>query len=182
MEKKEFVEELSRLHNINIDANKFTSLYNRYQKEIHANICRVLGSDSFAEDIQQEVFSLLWKQRYSVSQEQSIGGWLYQTSYYKSLEYIRQKAKIPIDSFNEIFLDIKDKVITDNTAEKTRALRDAIKYLPDRKRKAFILCKIRGYTYERAADIMGISKETIRGYLKESMKLVRLHIFNNRTF
>ena len=48
--------------------------------------------------------------------------------------------------------------------------------LPDHSKKVFKLCVLEGIKYENAAEIMGITVNTVKYHLKKSFKLLRLNL------
>jgi len=50
--------------------------------------------------------------------------------------------------------------------------------LPAQNRKVFELCVIEGIKYESAAEIMGITVNTVKYHLKKSFKILRLNLRN----
>ncbi|PZP50397.1 MAG: hypothetical protein DI598_05645 [Pseudopedobacter saltans] len=45
-----------------------------------------------------------------------------------------------------------------------------------KKQEVFKLCKLEGKSYNETAMQMGISRETVKSYLKESMRSIRSYI------
>ena len=50
--------------------------------------------------------------------------------------------------------------------------------LPAQNRKVFELCVMEGIKYEGAAEIMGITVNTVKYHLKKSFKILRLNLRN----
>jgi len=50
--------------------------------------------------------------------------------------------------------------------------------LPDQNKKVFELCVLEGIKYENAADIMGITVNTVKYHLKKTFKILRLKLKN----
>src|ERR1700761_1581884 len=71
----------------------FGHIYNRYSPAVYANIRKIVKPVDLAEDILQEVFTVLWTNRGKIEPGQSIGNWLFVVSYNRSLSCLRQKLK-----------------------------------------------------------------------------------------
>jgi RNA polymerase sigma factor (sigma-70 family) len=163
----------------------FTEIYNTYSDAIFSNICRLVKTTKEAEDILQEVFVLLWNKREDLHTNIKIDGWLFNTSYLKSLEYLRKDISASLVSMEEVAdrnelispeLDIDVECIY---IEKLQLLRDAIDNLSTKRKDAFVLCKVRGKTYSEAAEIMGISATSVKDYVKTANKLVKKYALIN---
>lgn|GEM_PF-4115267 len=63
----------------------FEQLYNRYSPAIYANIYKAVRRPDLAEDILQDVFTVLWTNRSKIDPAQSIANWLFVVSYHRSL-------------------------------------------------------------------------------------------------
>lgn len=166
---------------INGDESAFEYIFHKYSNAILANILKLVHKKDEAEDILQEVFILLWNKRDQITQHHSVAGWLFSTSYHKSLEYLKKSVKLQF------------KFLTDQTIESLAAgtdpedfetryahqlslLHRAIDLLPPRKKSAFTLCRMQNKTYEEAAEEMGISAETTKEYVKYAMQFIRQHL------
>ena len=179
---------LDNLTNINFindlhraDELAFKKIYNLFHQAILSNIVKLIHNECEAEDILQEVFIALWNNRLKLTQEHSVDGWLFTTSFYKSLEHLKKAVKhsfIPFtDNLNEVFT-LKDDAydFEANYSQKLSALNTAIESLPRQKKMAFKLCRLEGKTYEEIAETLNISVESAREYVKSASKLLRQHI------
>ena len=133
------------------DIKAFDELYWKYQKAVYLNVLKLTKDISVAEDIVQEVFISLWEKRNTIDTSRSVSGWLFVSSYNRTINVLKKKlreslAPIEVDELSEesepqphiedLQLDILEK---------------AIAQLPPQKRRVFELCKLQGKTYEEAA-------------------------------
>ncbi|MDO1511682.1 sigma-70 family RNA polymerase sigma factor [Maribacter confluentis] len=61
-------------------------------------------------------------------------------------------------------------------SEISQTLFREIDALPDQTRKVFELCVLEGVKYENAAEIMGITVNTVKYHLKKTFKILRLNL------
>ena len=161
------------------DESAFAYVWQKYHQAVLANICKLIPNQPEAEDILQEVFITLWQKRKTLTSDQSVAGWLFTTSYYKSLEQLKRSLRQSVDSLDEHVAALATDTQTDfeqEYAEKITVLNAAIASLPPRKKSAFTLCKLEGKTYDEAAAELGISAETVKDYVKSSAKTLREYI------
>ncbi|HEX6432308.1 MAG TPA: sigma-70 family RNA polymerase sigma factor, partial [Niastella sp.] len=154
-------------------------IWQKYHQAVLANICKLISKQPEAEDILQEVFITLWQKRQTLTPNQSIAGWLFTTSYYKSLEQLKRSIRLSFDSLDEQVASLATETPTNfeqEYAEKLTVLNAAIESLPPRKKSAFTLCRLEGKTYEEAAAELGLSTETVKDYVKYSAKMLREYI------
>lgn len=161
------------------DKTAFAFIFQKYHRAVLSNIGKLIHHQHEAEDILQEVFIILWQNRHKLTPGQSIAGWLFTTSYYKSLEHLRKAIKQSLQSIDEQMPVPEADPVAEfekEYADKLTVLHSAIESLPQRKRSAFTLCRLEGKTYEEAAAELGISKETVKEYVKSSVKILREHV------
>jgi RNA polymerase sigma-70 factor (ECF subfamily) len=166
---------------VNGSIDAFNTLYHRYKSAVFANICKIIKQQDLAEDILQEVFLSLWKNRFKFKEDQLIAGWLFVVSYNKSINCLK---KIVAEKRKAALVSANDTQASEDNLEGIFELQidmvnEAISLLPERKRKAFTLCKLEGKSYAEAAQLMDVSPETIKEYLKISFKFIRNRVLNN---
>ena len=153
----------------------FYALYEKYHRAIYLNIIRLIKSNQEAEDILQEVFCRLWQKRHTLQADHSIGGWLFKVSYHLAIDYLRNTLKR--HKAIEQFCETDDQEISTGVIEmQWTVMEEAIQKLSLQKRKVFTLCKLEGKSYENAADELGLTKNTVSGYLKEAIAFIRLYV------
>jgi len=173
---------ICELNNGNFAA--FDILYKQYHKVVYSNISKFILQADIAEDILQDVFMSLWENRRKMDPSKDVGGWLFVVSYNKSIAFLKKRV-----NENIIFTEnLSEAIIADETAITASVseiqlehLKEAINSLSPRKRKVFQLCRLEGKSYSEAATILGLSNETIKEYMKDSMKFVRNFIFSKYT-
>ncbi len=160
------------------DESSFAYIYNKYHQAVFKNICKLIANQQEAEDILQEVFIALWQKKQQLTENHSIAGWLFTTSYFKSLEQLKKAVKL---SMNEL-TDAHAELYTEPTEnlnheveyhQKVTKLTNAIEQLSPQKQLAFKLCRLEGKTYEEIASILNISVDTAKEYVKSASKLLR---------
>lgn len=161
----------------------FAFVFQKYHHAILTNIGKLICHQHEAEDILQEVFITLWQNRHKLTQYQSLAGWLFTTSYYKSLEHLRKAIRQSMQLIDE-HMAVPERELPagfeNEYADKLTVLHAAIESLPQRKRAAFTLCRLEGKTYEEAADELGISRETVKDYVKSSAKFLKEYVMAQR--
>jgi RNA polymerase sigma-70 factor (ECF subfamily) len=163
-----------------MDTEAFTLIYNRYWQALYRNISKIIFQQDIAEDILHDVFFKLWENKYKLRDESSIASWLFAVSYNMSISYIRRLIKekkyisVQVPEITEdIFFQQQDIQIGELREE---LLHDAIRLLPERKKRVFELCKLQGKSYAEAGAILGISPNTVREYMTASIKFVKRHV------
>jgi RNA polymerase sigma-70 factor (family 1) len=168
-------EELSLLSQLaQGELSAFDKLYWHYERAVYKNIVQLVRDSALAEDILQEVFLSLWEKRDTVRQDVSIGGWLFVSSYNRSVNILKKKIreKAIADLIRDTYGEDDPEAIRIREM-RLQELDAAIESLSGQKRKVFDLCKLRGYTYEEAAKDLNISKHTVKEYLSDAIRQIK---------
>lgn len=165
-----------------IDLSAFDALYHQYHHAVYSNIRKIIQHEHTAEDILQEVFIALWENRHKL-QNATVPGWLFVTSYNKSIKYLKKKSR-------ENAVPLVDESLYHGISEEEAAspedwyrfrvsmIEDAISHLPDRKKQVFQLCRYEGKSADEVAQIMDISPTSVKDYLKQSNRFIKDYIFS----
>lgn len=149
-------------------------MYHQYHQAVYANIWKIVKQHEAAEDILQEVFLALWERRMKLDAAK-IAGWLFVTSFNKSLKYLKRKERrqVPL-----ITMDLYQEEPLNEALYTFRLsiVEEAVNHLPERKKEVFRLCRYEGKSYDEVACILGISVSSVKDYLKQSTRFIKDYI------
>jgi len=156
--------------------SEIEEMFLKYHKEWCLLSYRYLENMPEAEDMVQDVFvKILMRKRHNeiINLKSYIGTAVRNTSIKKikrtkKLEKINDYNLIAAPSYEQEMIDVELK----NKAK------DAIDLLPEKSKRVFQLCVLHDLKYENAADILGISINTVKFHLKKAFKMLRLHYKN----
>jgi RNA polymerase sigma factor (sigma-70 family) len=139
----------------------FEVIVGRYQARLLAFCARMVGSREDAEDVLQEVFAAAYNALLADAREVNLRPWLYRIARNRSLNHLRRRTAIGVDSmdvhFAEMGISTSEKVLR---REDFRILVGDIGGLPETQRTALLLREIEGMTYEQIAVAM---EQTVPG-------------------
>jgi len=163
-----------------VDLERFDELYHQYNQAVFANILKLVHQHDVAEDILQEVFMALWEHRHKLDGEK-VSGWLFVTSYNKSLKYLQRQKKQAVTSLTDTTIIENEYTADDAPFEEVYNMRlsmieEAVNLLPERKKKVFILYRYEGKSLEDVANMLNISVHSVKDYLKQSNRFIRSYI------
>lgn len=156
----------------------FTTLYNRYWKQVY-NFSRLyLTSQSVAEEVVQEVFIKVWESRDFVREEDNFKGLLFIIT--RNLIFNLHRKSVNEDFYRMTVLsamedsyDIEEEIETKNLSEYIDLL---IAELPPRRREIFILSRKENKSYKEIALLLDISEKTVENQISEALKYLRKNI------
>lgn len=166
------------------EVGAFNALYWKYHRALYANILKIIRNPEVAQDILQEVFVALWEKRLLLDINQSVAGWLFVTSYNKSITHLKQMLRLTALSaeFSQTTGLLQSDTEYLANEDQFQVLQHAISKLSPQKRRVFELCKIQGKTYEEAAQELNISKHTVKEYLSAAINYLREVIKKNPNY
>ncbi len=160
----------------------FTILYKHYSVPLYYNILSLVKDEHTAEELVQDVFSKIWKQKATITIEKNFAGYLFVMARNRVFDFFQQvardhalyeKIKIVASAYYD---HIEQALFAKENAD---LLRKAIDTLPPQRKKAFELCKLEGLTYRQASEEMGISLSTLKDHMVNALNSIRLYISKN---
>ena len=158
------------------DMGAFDDIYWKYQRAIYQNSLRITRDETIAQDIVQEVFISLWEKRKSINPDLPLAGWLFVSSYNRSITILKNKLR-ESRIFDQLTVeDMETEMAPEISELQLKVLETAISLLSPQKRRVFELCKLQGKSYEEAAIEMQISKHTVKEYLSEAVSSIKEYV------
>lgn len=160
----------------------FTSLYAHYAPRIRAFALRWTKNSMYAEDLTQEVFIRLWKERENIRQSNSIKSFLFTiasnsliNAYHKTVnspifeDYLKHIDSLPSGrSFDPLeyshFLEAINRFIEKMPASRCRIVK---------------LSKLEGYSNKEISEILSLKEQTVKNQLSIGVKELREFIIAN---
>ena len=164
------------------DARAFETLYDRRQGGIFRYALRMSGSQSIAEDVTQEVFLSLIRDRsdYQASRG-TVKSYLYGMARYRLLRRLQRERR-------HVSLDTSDGGADEAALDDLRShydpfrelvheevvglVRQAVLSLPEHFREVIVLCYLQEMNYAEAAEIIGCPIGTVRSRLARARTLL----------
>ena len=162
-------------------ATAFDSLYHRYYEPVRSNIFKVVRNEEVTDDLLQDVFSRLWEKRESFANYKGIGGWLFVSSYNRSINFLhRQTVEKTYQNSLRLTKPYEESLEDEARFEKQlRLLEAAIEQMPPQRKKVFELVRFGGRSYEQAARELSISKNTVKEHLARATESITSFVKNN---
>jgi len=165
------------------DAGAFEEIFNRYWLKLYAAAYKRVKCREVAEEIIQDLFTLLWTKRGSVQIHTSLAAYLYTSVRYLVFNHL-QKEMIR-ENYKGVFLTAN--TFYDNSTEETVLLNDLnrniekeVNYLPPKCRSVFELSRKENKTNREIAEVLGISEKTVEGHLTKAIKQLKVGLTDIR--
>lgn len=172
-----------------ITETEFKQIYIRFFRKLVYFADRYVLSEEDAEDIVQDVFLHLWKNRYPMETVVYIQSFLFELTKRKCIDFLRHKVMsaekentlqdtlMQEYKYNMYALEAFDERLMEQE-ELFGKLEDAIQSLPPQCREVFLLCKREGWTHKRIAAEMNISTATVNNHIVQALKKLKNRLIN----
>ena len=182
------------------DESAFSSLVEKYRRELHVHCYRMLGSFQDAEDMLQETFLRAWSKRSSFEGRSTFRAWLYSIATNACLDALesRERRPTPVDAsapesgadlnageipwlqpYPDRLLDASDSqpdaaIVAKETIE--LAFLVAIQLLPPRQRAVLILRDVLGWPAKETALLLETSVASANSALQRARATIKKHL------
>jgi RNA polymerase sigma-70 factor (ECF subfamily) len=163
------------------DERCFRQLYDRYRNKVYSIAWRITGLELAAEDVVQEAFIKVWENREKLPSLNNFGGWLNTITRHHIYNNLRKLAH------EERFLRhlLAQKPAAADTMESLafdelqKLLHKAVNELTPQQKKVYLFSREEGLSHSDIGEILGISPNTVKSYMKESLRSIRDFISRN---
>ena len=158
------------------DDAAFDELFRRHYAELCRTANRFVRNEAQAEDLVQELFFGLWNRRKELPADlTAVGGYLHRSARNRSLNYLRDQNRIPVDG-GELPAHLPAAELPSDGLDRDdlrRRLHRAIDRLPERCRLVFTMSKLDDMSQREIADSLGISPKTVENQMTRAYRFLR---------
>jgi len=158
------------------DITDFEKLFKSHYSKLCSYANLFLNDPDASEDVVQEIFFKLWKNRDELTINTTIKSYLFRAVRNGCMNVIdhisvREAYKI----VNEEDMKISEGTLVDETivSELEQRIRETIDQLPSERRKVFIMSRFDGLKYREIADRLNISVKTVENQMYQALKFLR---------
>jgi RNA polymerase sigma-70 factor (family 1) len=157
------------------DNAAFKELFERYHTEVYTFLYKFLKSPELTEDITQEIFIKVWDNRETLPELTSVKSYLFTIGRNHAFNFLK-RAGVDKNAKAEI---LKYYSTDGNSLENGIHARDYQRYLNElldkltpQSREIFRLCRQEGKSYDETAELLGISRNTVKKHMVRSMRIL----------
>jgi RNA polymerase sigma-70 factor (ECF subfamily) len=164
----------------NGEEDAYVFLVKTYNKLLFSYAISLTNDRAMAEDIVQDVFFGIWKDRKKLNTSYSLKNFLFKITYNKFInQYHKNRA---ISSLERAYMESLNEIVDERNSEllkkKIELVTEGIANLPKKCKETFLLSKKEGLTNIEIAEYLDISVKTVEGHLTKAYKLLRKNIGN----
>ena len=157
------------------DLKYFENLFHRHYPGMCSYAESLLKSDMLAEEIVQDIFFNIWKNRSDLKLKGKWNSYLYKAVYNNSMAYLRKMKK---EVLSDRVLENKTELSSDpeqlmNIKEIGEVIIKTLDELPERTREIYNLNRNDGLKYAEIAERLSISIKTVEANMSRALKALR---------
>lgn len=159
-----------------IGKNDYVS-YNKLFERYYARLCQyvypLLMDKNDTEDVVQEIFLYLWKNRERIEIKENVSGYLYRMAKHQALNHLRSRKQFNNLSESQEHLALSYEDTQLESEEFRIALYGCINNLPSRSKEVLLLHRIKGLKQKEISEKLNISVKTIKNQIWSSLQKLR---------
>lgn len=157
----------------------FLEIYRAFYGKVLTFVLSLVRSKANAQDITQNIFMKLWKNRKKLEYIKSMDDYLFILSKNACMDYFRKasrKKEISTDVFDEFLLSriVSSPEKRIDALSDIEELRHIIDSLPSKRRDIFIMSRFDGLSNDEIASILGVSKKTVENQISLATKKIKI--------
>lgn len=164
------------------DIKTFEEVFRRYYSPLCWYAAGITGQTEVAEEIVEELFYVLWKERESIQIFHSIKSYLYGAVRNEALQYCEHR---------EVRSRYRDAVMASSKQEEDSGPQEQMEYkelqslinralekLPERRLRIFRMHRMEGKKYAEIASLLSLSVKTVEAEMTKTLRVLRNEIEN----
>lgn len=163
------------------DASAFDQLFYANWDHVYSAALLMTKSNDLADDIAQETFLSLWKNRENLSEIKNLKGFLYTSVKFQVHKLFR---RMKVEEAFAIYLNHKLSSQSEFAEQETKlalkelesSLNQGIAHLSPQQQRAFKLSREQGLNHDDISKLMGVSKKTVKDYIVRSLAFLRPYL------
>lgn len=152
----------------------FETMFRSHYQALVGFGARYTGSIAIAEEVVQEVFLSMWRQKATMPPADKIRSYLYRAVHNRALNVVRHERVArtrDAESVEPRFSEPADEKLMREETE--RLIQAAVDRLPERCRLIFILSREQKLTYAQIAEVAGVSIKTVETQMGRALRSLR---------
>lgn len=154
----------------------FDLLYYRYHNKVYLYALRLQLSKADAEEVVQEVFCALWKNRDHLDQNQNLSAYIYGIAHNQVHTILRRKVLFN-RYLNYLEIEPEKKPLSVEDQIDLEKMKDflghLIQMMPPRRKEIFYMSRFEELTYRQIAEKLNITENTVDTQIRQALNFLR---------
>ena len=155
----------------------FNTLYKAYSGRLYRFANGYLKSEAEAEELVQEVFTIIWEKRATLKEELSLKSFLFTIAFNIIRKHFRKRLSLlnylKSGLNSDLDMQTSQKITHDSLFQFISRL---VNLLPQKRKEIFIKSRFEGLTIKEISEDLNISHKTVENQLTDALKFIRTNI------
>ena len=158
------------------DSECFRKIYLRWRKPVRKFVFELIGSTTEADDLTQDIFTMIWEQRAKIDPQKSFQSFLFvvakrTASRSRVIQQVRKKYEASVWFTEQDRLFVSPDLVDGMEAELLKTA--LLQRMPHQQRKIFVMAHDHDMTTDEIAEKLGIKRKTACNQLSRARKEIR---------
>jgi RNA polymerase sigma-70 factor (ECF subfamily) len=156
----------------------FEVLFRRYYAPLCSYAHRFTGDPDFSEELVQELYYILWRDRVSLHIDFSVKSYLYEAVRKRALRHL-EHLRVRERYGKSVKIEMSEAVNYSSTEadvevrEVEKRMSEILFRFPDRRRKIFYMHRFGGSRYAEIAEKLSVSVKTVEAEMHKALKALK---------
>ncbi len=157
------------------DIASYNRLFYEYYKKLCYHSFLIVNRKDIAEEVVQNIFVRIWEKRETLNLPDNIGSYLYRAVLNESLNYLKKEKRYgdSEDEGQNLEKLSHNEVLESQQDEIRKQIRQAIKNLPYKTRRVFIMNRKLNLSYQEISIRLNISIKGVEYHVCNALKQLR---------
>jgi RNA polymerase sigma-70 factor (family 1) len=158
------------------DEAAFTFIFHKYKGPLFTYAMRLTKSQGAAEELVQDCFLKLWTHRQGLDKVENPGGYIHHLARNTGIDFLRRLAvnkQMQQQVWSRISKEENSTELAIEHSETHRMIQQAVSQLTVQQQEVFRLSRYEGLSYEEISLRLGISRNTVKNHLVNSLRYIR---------
>ena len=164
------------------DMKAFDIIYKKYSRRLYGFVFRYVKQGVDAEEIVQEVFIKVWKQREKINIYSSFESFLFTIAHNATVNLLKKRVTEQkyidhvkaLQNIDETY-ELTDEIHYEELKQEYLAL---VNKLSPRQKEIFLLSREEGLSHKEIAEKLGISSNTVKNHLVTTLSYLKNNLDN----
>ena len=165
--------------------NAFNLLFARYERRLYAFAYSIFPSQEDVEEVVQEVFYKVWKNRHLLDEKMSFRSFIFTMS--RNYLYNQLSKRVSETAYKHYYAKVTSNQVYDteevcNFDELKTTIQEIVNKMPEKRKQVFTMSRFEGLTNPEIAKQLNLSLSTVENHINLALKTLRQKLYLHDTY
>lgn len=160
--------------------NAFNLLFHRYERRLYAFSFKLLFSAEDAEEVVQEVFYKIWKNKSMLEKDSSFKSFIFTVA--KNHIYNLLSKRVSETAYKHYYIGVaqsEESTTEDmyNFKELRKIVHEMVDRMPAKRQRVFLMSRFDGQSNREIANQLELSLSTVENHLNKALKFLKQQLY-----